>query len=239
MKRNILIVVLLLLSVKNHSQDPQLFVHDWYLHKVIVESVEYIPPSNEEVLSISAIYYDFSSYFEMETSVCNVLGLGISFNEENEFIIDYSEITLIICEIQENAVFEGIYFGIFFDENNNHYETPFTYIITTEGSGNKSLVVKNSVGDEAHYGSVPLSQPEFSQPQLTLHPNPVKDVLHIHSTDIISRVSVYDIRGKMVKEIDVNSQNVEIDVSHLPGGLYFIKTKGIDNSTHIKRVIKK
>jgi len=52
-------------------------------------------------------------------------------------------------------------------------------------------------------------------------------------------VSVYDIRGKMVKEIDVNSQNVEIDVSHLPGGLYFIKTKGIDNSTHIKRVIKK
>src|SRR5690606_20856361 len=96
-----------------------------------------------------------------------------------------------------------------------------------------SLLIYNANGDEAHYGSVPLSQPEFSQLQLTIYPNPVSDVLHIHSTDMISKVSVYDIRGKMVKEIDVNSQNVEIDVNHLPGGLYFIKTKGIDNSTHI------
>lgn len=239
MKRNILIVVLLLLSVKNHSQDPQLFVHDWYLHKVIVESVEYIPPSNEEVSFVLANFYDFSTYHLLETSVCNVLGLGIIFHEDNEFSIDYSESTLILCELQENAAFEGIYFGLFFDENNNHLEDPFSYFITTDSNDNKSLIVINTNGDEAHYGSVPLSQPEFSQPQLTLHPNPVKDVLHIHSTDIISRVSVYDIRGKMVKEIDVNSQNVEIDVSHLPGGLYFIKTKGIDNSTHIKRVIKK
>ena len=234
--KKLVLLVILLLGVKGFSQHPELFDREWKLTKMVFDGEDVYPPFP---------YIDCIVEFDEEFLVvffqyCDDGYGGLAFYEnENVFTLeDFGWALHGLCYGEEYD-FMSLHYSIFaiHDEPNTE-KNPFTYSIESDGD-NYMLTIENGEGDIAVYGSVPLSQPEFSQVQLTLHPNPVSDVLHIHSTDMISKVSVYDIRGKMVKEIYVNSQNVEIDVSHLPGGLYFIKTKGIDNSTHIKRVIKK
>src|SRR5690606_27047789 len=85
------------------------------------------------------------------------------------------------------AIIYGKHSEIYYDIN-----LPFSYIIEQNGD-DFTLEIVNTEGNHAYYSSIPLSVDEFSQPQLTIHPNPVKDILHINSTEIISEASVFDI----------------------------------------------
>ena len=58
-----------------------------------------------------------------------------------------------------------------------------------------------------------------------VYPNPVKDILHIQ-TKIKANFSLINAEGKLVASKMING-NGEINVSHLPAGLYYLK----NNST--------
>jgi len=67
-----------------------------------------------------------------------------------------------------------------------------------------------------------------------VYPNPTVDVVHIDSKNLKSAI-LYDMNGKKLLE----SNNTEINVSHLPKGVYVLRIVTSDNSIVSKKIIKK
>ena len=57
---------------------------------------------------------------------------------------------------------------------------------------------------------------------LKVYPNPASDILNIEATDIIDRIELFDVNGRMIEIIDKESPNSSLDISHLDAGIYFV-----------------
>ena len=94
--------------------------------------------------------------------------------------------------------------GIFFDNN------PVVMTDTVENIGCANLLV-----------------PVFSNsPRVHVFPNPVSAELTVSSAELIKELAIFDLLGREVYRHDFNSENVNVDVTHLPKGLYIIKVNG-------------
>ncbi|SEQ14387.1 Por secretion system C-terminal sorting domain-containing protein [Hyunsoonleella jejuensis] len=69
-----------------------------------------------------------------------------------------------------------------------------------------------------------------------LYPNPAKDVLYIKGLSAISKVSLYDITGKLVLQ---NSKLVNdgLDITSLKSGLYMVEITNIENATATRKIV--
>ncbi len=65
-----------------------------------------------------------------------------------------------------------------------------------------------------------------------LYPNPVNDRLFIKSTEQIKSISIYNIKGQLIKQTIETTNG--IDVSVLPSGLYMIQIKTSNNTINQK-----
>ncbi|WP_425076010.1 T9SS type A sorting domain-containing protein [Psychroserpens sp. S379A] len=83
---------------------------------------------------------------------------------------------------------------------------------------------------------VALSVTDYIVSNFSLFPNPANDVLNIKLNNISNaNLRVYDIQGKLVIERPIsNEQNLELNVSNLQSGLYFVKL-----NTSTKEMVKK
>ncbi len=73
---------------------------------------------------------------------------------------------------------------------------------------------------------------------LEIFPNPVTDILTIQAQETISKISIFNQIGQLVKEINPNLNNTQMDLSNLNNGIYFVKVEAGDN-TNTKRIVKK
>lgn len=108
---------------------------------------------------------------------------------------------------------------------------------TLEKSGvqNFSLVI-SGMGDR-------LSSTKYEIEGLSVYPNPVADMLNIQSTQVSlagANVQMFDISGRIVKEINLNNQSdvYQVAMSDLVSGVYMVKVH-VDNQTSIQKIIKK
>ncbi len=73
-----------------------------------------------------------------------------------------------------------------------------------------------------------------SQNDLSLYPNPVSNDLSVISNEKINNVIITNVLGQLLYVGDYNSKKVEVDVSGLKAGLYFINI----NQSKIKKFVK-
>lgn len=85
--------------------------------------------------------------------------------------------------------------------------------------------------------STTLSSSNFEKVNLKLYPNPVKNILNISHEKNISSVVVLNVLGQEVMRRPTNATEVQIDMSRLSVGTYFIKI-GSDNQVKTIKVIK-
>lgn len=119
-----------------------------------------------------------------------------------------------------------------FDQNASTKEVLFT---VTDASGNTTekmveVTLKNSV-----------SSCSFDKANVVLYPNPTRQELHFESERIqlpVDQYRVFDINGKEVLVLKIDSNDKSIDVSNLPSGNYFLLMSS-GNKTLTKRFIKK
>jgi len=74
--------------------------------------------------------------------------------------------------------------------------------------------------------SVSVQNIDFES-KYSITPNPTSNILNIYSPDnsqIVS-ISIYDIFGKTHRDIKASSESIQIDISDLPQGIYFLKVK--------------
>ena len=72
---------------------------------------------------------------------------------------------------------------------------------------------------------------------MSIYPNPVSGKLFIEAGDAISLVEVYNLTGTMLLNQECNSEKVEIEVSELQSGIYFIKMM-TNNTIETRRFVK-
>ncbi|MBP6412761.1 MAG: T9SS type A sorting domain-containing protein [Bacteroidia bacterium] len=64
--------------------------------------------------------------------------------------------------------------------------------------------------------------------QVSVFPNPAKDMLTVKADNIITAVSVFNAEGKLVLSKEASTEVVQLDVSSLSDGIYFVKTNAND-----------
>ncbi len=73
---------------------------------------------------------------------------------------------------------------------------------------------------------------------LSLYPNPIKDILNINSQEEITKLSIYNQIGQLVKTVEPLQTSFNVDLSSLVAGVYVAKIESNDKISS-KRLIKK
>ena len=95
---------------------------------------------------------------------------------------------------------------------------------------------KTSVGVVETIDAV-LNINENASENISIYPNPAKDVIKLSAISCQpSVVRIYNCLGMLVEEIDVNSGEIEINVSDYNSGIYFIDVE-TSNGNFIKKMI--
>jgi hypothetical protein len=79
----------------------------------------------------------------------------------------------------------------------------------------------NETYDNCRYGA--LSTDENSQIDFSLYPNPSTDLITVKSPELVTKVSIYDLGGRLVLQERPNKTNFELHTNNLSKGIYIIK----------------
>jgi hypothetical protein len=69
-----------------------------------------------------------------------------------------------------------------------------------------------------------LSERDEMKP--AIYPNPAQHLLHIQATDEIERITLSDLQGRLLIDIPVHHERVELDISRFSRGTYILRITG-------------
>lgn len=225
--KNLLLIIFLMVGIFTSAQQQELIGNTWSFQKLILDDVEYFKPVNEEfpVNAHLSFYFDNESF--IGESIVNGYSLeNLTLNNDQVYFENFHH-TFIECNINENNTFNQNLYSIFFNELDFNNFSPLHYTISREETYDL-LVFTNSDGNQAHYISENLSLNGVISTDLNLksYPNPVQEILTLKGL-IQNKVNIkiLDVSGKIVQQNHLNVQQdiVEISVSNLPKGVYFVQ----------------
>ena len=73
---------------------------------------------------------------------------------------------------------------------------------------------------------------------ITIYPIPANDFLTINSSNLINKIEIIDISGKVILSQNTNSENVRLNTQNLTNGVYFIKIQTTDKIITEKIIIE-
>jgi Secretion system C-terminal sorting domain len=83
-------------------------------------------------------------------------------------------------------------------------------------------------------GGATLQVDNFNQNSFQVSPNPVVDYLNIKSNESIKSISIYTLLGQLINEKDYNDVAIQMDLSFLNSGNYFVKITSENNQKTLK-----
>ncbi|MBZ9777666.1 T9SS type A sorting domain-containing protein [Psychroflexus sp. CAK8W] len=93
--------------------------------------------------------------------------------------------------------------------------------------------------DNIYFSSdTPLSNNKFTQAEFKVYPNPSKGDWNIRTTETIKSVQVYNITGRLVREVNVNASEAVINTNGLSSGVYLAKVSNEFDQTKTIKLIK-
>ena len=127
--------------------------------------------------------------------------------------------------------------------NNDFDNIEFTFKPTVDG---QYALAFSSYSDPIQFLTIiddiqitsPITATDDSETiQVSMSPNPVKDILTIKSNMMIKSISIINIEGKKVFESSPNQSQFDVNTSELPKCAYLIRLESIDNQTFTKKII--
>lgn len=229
--------ILILIATLNFSfaQDPQIFNNTWYLHNVIVNGEDTIPPNSNMILMFSPT--------NLSANACNGLFGPVVFeNNTTQFSFSNYSITLNLCEDADAAIYQEIYFPVFTDgiDTSPAFTSYFTYSIS-ETEGVKTLIINSAFNKQAVYSDVALSTSQFNKESFSFYPNPSEDFIEINLNNSFSKstaLEIYNNIGILQKTEHLTNTITQVDINNLATGIYFLKITS-ETGTSVKKLIKK
>ena len=232
MIKKILLFFSIVSSTISVAQDPELVDIQWYLDKLVISGEENFPPVNEELLNVPLFFEDNGFGPDFVSNVCDQLyGESLTF-ETGSFSIETLIQSLGGCFNIDNKPFQSLYFQFYFA---NSMTNPYSYEITNDGNGGKSMTITNINGDVAYYQNSVLAIPNKEVYKVALYPIPTSEVVNIESEKTIDKVQISSVSGSLVASLKNPSK--AINVSYLPSGIYFVEIIAGDQRS-IQKLIK-
>ena len=107
----------------------------------------------------------------------------------------------------------------------------FVYKSTTEGAASWEIDYVKVVS----YGAESVA--EQNAPAVSLYPNPANEQVSF-TLESDARVSVFDMTGRMVSEMNFAAGDVQLNVSELENGVYFVNVRYANGSTTVSKFVK-
>ncbi|MDX1461424.1 MAG: T9SS type A sorting domain-containing protein [Marinirhabdus sp.] len=218
MLRSLQLAFLLLFFSNLFCQNEELTDNQWFLEKIEIDGVEYVPPINDEVQNVPLFFETDAVGLNFWSFVCNALNGITTLNGEDSFAFSELNQTLGDCVDPENKPFELQYFQFYFA---NNIGEPYFYEITNNGTSEKRMTVTNVNGDNAYYNNTLLSVEENTFEVVSIFPNPTTNTLHIKTAMSLDRMAIYGVHGNLL--ISKNTPSNSTDVSSLAPGVYFVE----------------
>ncbi|MBO4654581.1 MAG: T9SS type A sorting domain-containing protein [Bacteroidales bacterium] len=114
----------------------------------------------------------------------------------------------------------------------------------TEYTGAENVIIKfvfmsgygnNIFIDNIDICDSPLAVEEHGNSELSVFPNPVKDVVTINFDKAVSQIEVYDVYGKLVKTF--TTVNNSVNVSDLASGVYMLNMQ-TEDGVIVRKIVK-
>ena len=142
--------------------------------------------------------------------------------------------------------YDGTDSGIAFTTSNGYYifgnsvgnSAATTLFDTTNGLFRGSNIYGYSGNFISYFNTKPLAKNQFDELNVTIYPNPTKDILNIQSKESLpenTSLVIYDVSGKRVLNFITNHYNLnQINVSNLNSGVYFLQINGSETNQSFK-----
>ena len=224
------IILIFFLSSAAMAQDDRLFENTWYLHYMVIDGVNRVPPTLP-----NTAYADFFANGDLFTAYCpeEAGGTFITYFGTTEFSHGPMGWLLGGCYTGWSSLYNNLY--------QNFWSTPnqiFSYEIIDNGQL-RTLIITNPETDIAIFGdTIILENPDFDEKFIGLYPNPVKDNLHITNSlgTKIQYMEIVAITGQRLRAIMANVQSV--DVSELSPGIYFLRIRDLNDVWYVRKFVK-
>lgn len=85
------------------------------------------------------------------------------------------------------------------------------------------------------YSLVQLNTSEFNNEAVELFPNPANNSVTVLLPDVNYKIRIISSDGRLVKQFNSDQKNVEINISNLPTGIYFVIANKPENGNQLVR----
>lgn len=94
--------------------------------------------------------------------------------------------------------------------------------------------------DDLYISDAPLGTSDNNRPELELKlfPNPASDFINIGNSEYrINEISIFEVSGKLVKQISLNNMESRISIADLPNGIYTVLGNSKDNIKALQKLV--
>ncbi|MDD2984352.1 MAG: GEVED domain-containing protein [Crocinitomicaceae bacterium] len=115
--------------------------------------------------------------------------------------------------------------------------TNASYLAIETGSYAVEVTVNGCTVTSDCFDVATLGVKSIDVANLNFYPNPVLDALTVTYTKAITGIQLYDMTGRLIKNINTNANEVTVDMSEMPTAIYIVKVIA-ENTTSEFRVFK-
>ena len=130
------------------------------------------------------------------------------------------------------------------DNNNNINEGLSRYPDGTDTNNNDNdfslrCITPGAKNTAANTGCnlITATKNQIVNPQTEIYPNPFTNKINYSGTAMVKQIVVYDVLGNVVKKSNPQNTGGEIEINHIPVGIYFVSIE-TEYTTFSKKLIK-
>lgn len=235
------ILCLLINSVIYAQTTKELMLNnDWYLVEMNVNGETILPPTNEEIgiitMGVEPIP-DNDLLYWFHSEICSSSMDGY-ISWPSDYQINFFDFAGgFQCTNPDNEQFEYLYASFF---GGGPPDEILDCSIIENSDNSLMLTILNESGNTVTYINELMQVEETDKLDINIYPNPVKDKLTIENSDFkITSIKVMDTNGKVVIRHTVSGKRHEIDLAHLPDGVYFVSFEQNGKILKTEKVLKK
>ncbi|HTO38862.1 MAG TPA: T9SS type A sorting domain-containing protein [Brumimicrobium sp.] len=240
MRALFLLAIFISESITAQTVKDQILANTWYLTEMNIDGETYIPPTNEEMHTITmGVEPENEVMYWFHSEVCSsTMGGFITwFSDYQISFFDFAG--GYECDNLENQDFEFLYasfFGI-----GGMDGIPMDCSVVENSDDNLILDIINQFGDTVTYTNQQMTVKDIDAQHIDIYPNPVKEVLIIDNNSQLKsgNIRITDVSGKLVYQQKIKNLKTEVNIVSFPMGIYFVSVE--DNGKIIKteKIVKK
>jgi len=88
------------------------------------------------------------------------------------------------------------------------------------------------------YVSLEVFKEDLSADQICVYPNPASEIINIQNLDADTKINLFDSSGRLLYQSETHNSDVDIDISKLNSGLYFIELQSLEGKVTKKIIVE-